>query len=220
MSYRSSDSEPPRKLQTLCRIEIHKLDIAKGHDGFLRGRPEPVVVFGVFLHAPSSLRLLDRKTCRFHRPHRFPGVASPQGALRFDLLLDYETPAVIVCAGFAIEEDSGLDVAEMAAALDRWQRLRFEPVGDAPLPSGSLIEWADALLEHDAPRPFDVLIDNTPALERFRHDDWIACSLYAFSGQERRQSNRRMHFTSHDGRNDWSLTLGVRLGSPRVWPDD
>ncbi len=36
------------------RVEVDALEIAKGHDGFLRGSPEPVLVCGMF--AISSQR--------------------------------------------------------------------------------------------------------------------------------------------------------------------
>ncbi len=59
------------------RMSVHSLEVARGHDGFLRGDPEPVVIAALYAAIPGEMSLVGRALSRFDAPRPFPREAFP-----------------------------------------------------------------------------------------------------------------------------------------------
>jgi hypothetical protein len=62
------------------QLEVAALEIARGHDGLLKGRPEPVLLVGVYMRDANAIHLLGRSLHRFRVPGPMPCVAARRSA--------------------------------------------------------------------------------------------------------------------------------------------
>ena len=76
MSRRRAKPKRPTLDRRVVRVDIESLEIAKGHDGFLRGAPEPVIVAGLYTRGAGPVALIARSVIRFDQPERIPSAVS------------------------------------------------------------------------------------------------------------------------------------------------
>lgn len=194
------------------RINFQHLELAKGHDGFMRGKPEPALIIGVYLVEGQRLRLLNRTTMHFGTIHkRFPCTVKRFTSLLPHRSYEHHPGAHFVVLAMAIEEDRGDDVQHLYAILDRDQAITVwspEAVMPAPmhiyeLPLDDQNWWT--------PYRVHVMVDGTTVSESCRGDDWVDASLTVISTEIHQRREHRMHFRSSDDRNDWTAELSVTV---------
>lgn len=204
---------PESRLATWrMQIELTALDLARGHDGLLRGAPEPVVLFAAFLlDAARPPKPLGRAFARFAPKDRFPAVIPPiekaviRGRARSNSL------ARVVLLGIALEEDSGKDIERVYARLSDGKGLRvWEPEDAIPAPAaiGELTGWALSPAPHSA--RVHVVEEGADLQDICKEDELIgACAIVL--APRRSEERYYLGFTSPDGKNDWTASLDVRI---------
>ncbi len=190
--------------------EVVGLEIARGHDGLLRGDPEPVVVVGAYLLNPPYVQVVGRSLHRFQAHIPFPSTATtkdrslPAGSIQ----MPKGAPRWVVLA-LALEEDGGLDVQrafgalEHHAALSVWasEERDVEPYGLSTIPATPT--WF-------LPRAVQLQVDGAPFAGTCRSDKWIGAVCWMLEGREPPDRARyRLPFLAEDRRNDWTAVLDV-----------
>jgi hypothetical protein len=205
------------------KFSIDALELARGHDGPLRGAPDPVLMMGVYsvargpLTGPSApsvptgtVRLLDRRWLRVPVQNSFPCRVAVD---------DAAAPLVAVPSGHAVglllvalEEDGGKDLQRIYGLLER--------------PDGWVTWWSDArepdphgLAEtfmHLASTSAEahgqsvrVLLDGLDPATTCKDDDYIGSYVAAMNAVARGRWTARAHVVSRDGKNDWTALLSV-----------
>jgi len=200
---KKSSTAPVRRITPLrLELTLPRLEMARGHDGLLRGEPEPVVVLGAFYTDGESVRALGRAHVRFAPRGSYPLVAEPDGAhsLAAPLLPSVHDRERVVVLALALEEDSGDDVARVYGALENaasfalWAREET-----VPAPRG-LHTFVDAVT-----RVF-VLHDGREL--RCTSDELIG-AVVATMPLARATHELRLPFSSD--RNDWLAVLEASL---------
>lgn len=186
------------------RVAIEALEIARGHDGFLRGVPEPVIVAGLFAVTGRAARLAARAVWRFETPGELPCAVEPAEPAAIDARVG-DAPSVLLA--LAVEDDGGGDVELLYAALERADALALWP-RDGVVPGPLAIdELATEPAAWRTPRRVELLLDGAHAAERCAGDDWVdAAALVLSPGR----GEHRIHLVSPDGRNDWTALATVR----------
>jgi hypothetical protein len=189
-------------------VRMLHLEVARGHDGLLRGAPEPVVVLGVYLVDEGGVRLVARYLYRFERPDSVPCKVAPREASDESFVVGMSATSRAVIVALAIEEDSGRGVEAAYAELTRTSDLMAWPA-DAATPSPAhLDEIAAGALPVDEPLRVQLLFGDAP-ITRLPGDDWVDASALVVGTSARRV--HRLHFVSADMRNDWTAELEVGL---------
>ncbi len=191
------------------RLDIARLELACGHDGFLRGAPEPVLLAGLYAADNQGLHLLGRGISRFAVPNRFPCEveAAEASVIRYAARLEEDQRAVALL--IALEEDSGEDLARVYAALERAGDLAVCPIDTAvptPEPLAALAEgsagWRRARLA-------DLLLNGAQFDATCGRDKWVGAVAFA-SGPSELGQEMRAHFRSDDGLNDWTALVTLK----------
>lgn len=194
-----------------ARVYLDGLEIARGHDGLLRGRPEPVLVVGLFGVSERGVTLLARDVVRW----KVDAVPPLLRATRVDEG-DVVRARVLACDAshcvavlIAIEADSGADVRSVFASLERtdaWQLWGERESVPAPIELGTLATAAPSSTEVlDA----HLLLDGSDLRDQLSADDLVGAVTVTFRDTGDAGTSVRARFLSDDGRNDW--TALVRL---------
>ena len=96
-------------------LKVHQLEIAKGHDGFLRGKPEPVIIAGLFRIAQHP-KLSMRRCWHFDKPSSFPSTVSCGGETTISAPKKPSTLYLLLL--IAIEEDDAVDVQKIYPMME------------------------------------------------------------------------------------------------------
>ncbi|WP_437722130.1 hypothetical protein [Sorangium sp. So ce861] len=221
---------PARRVRSFrLRLDITALELASGHDGLLRGAPEPVLLVAAYLlfppdpgapppapGAPAGLappRPLGRTLARFSAPQgRFPAVLTLRGPLSFKARARARDDDRILLLVLAVEEDTGKEVERLYAHLADAKHLRLWDL-DAPVPSPSTLAEliaAPYLQGHAAPARVGVLDDGGDLRDTCRGDDFVGASA-ALVSTARHEDALRFHVVSADGRNDWTAVTAVSV---------
>lgn len=186
------------------------LEIARGHDGFLRGDPEPVVVVAAYLVNPPYVQVVGRSLHRFEVHSPFPSTATSkeQALPSCSIELAGGLPRWAVLA-VGLEDDGGQDVQRVFGALEHTQMLSLwapddqevEPLSLASIPTKP--EWV-------SPRPVQLLFEGQPFAATCRSDKWIGAVCWMIEGREvGARSLFRLPFLSEDRRNDWTAIVDI-----------
>jgi len=192
-----------KQRKTRMRIEIKHLELARGHDGFLRGAPEPVLIVGAYLVEEDQVRVLARSVCRVPTPGRIPSTVVPTEPEIVARWVHYQPPARVALLVLAIEEDGGDDVQSLYAALERHGELSVWPQSDTVPSPQALHELALGQAR------VNVLIDDSDMSQSCASDEWVDAATLVVPAQSPQVLSRRLHLISADGRNDWTAELGL-----------
>jgi hypothetical protein len=182
-------------------LEAKALEIARGHDGLLQGKPEPVVALGLYVVDTAGARLAARGLVRFAPMGTIPATVAPVPSAIVDGGRLPKGAKGWVALAVALEEDRGDDVRRLYAALERPGDLHC--VADDGAAEHSL---ADALAR-TAPRPVHLLVDGADAASTCASDDWVGAAIAAFPARGADRAPLRLHFSSGDRRNDWTAVV-------------
>jgi hypothetical protein len=190
--------------------KIETLEIARGHDGFLRGDPEPVVIFAAYL-AGTVPQVIGRTLHRFRAHSPFPSHASADRRVlpACGVHLPARSQPRWVMLAVALEEDGGEDVQRIFGALERHATVSVwapEASDPDPVPVTSIPVQADWFL----PRPVEVLLEGAHAGRSCQSDKWVGAVCWAMTGAPSPALVRyRLPFLAEDRRNDWTAVIDV-----------
>jgi hypothetical protein len=190
-------------------LQIVDLEIAKGHDGLLRGAPEPVVVMGAFLIADGKCVLCGRGVFRFDSPKKIPDVITKKEGKAHGLIpKKHDARLAFVFA--ALEEDGGGAIQEVYARLERGAHVVAIDREDHSLRALHLEEWpAPAPGTFAGPSAVDLQVDGED-LQKLSGDDWVAASLLIVPMPFSLSDPIRIHFRDGEGKNDWTLRIKAK----------
>ena len=204
----AGDSDTPRRT---VRLSLQSLEVARGHDGFLRGKPEPVLLVAAYRtggkQAASLVgRLLLRARLAGPIPCNTPLV---QQELHYDARFA-PTESIVVLA-LAIEENSGQGVQALYAALETPGRfVLYDARVPVPVPR-ALEEWGGVECAAPAAQPVEVLLGDASLEQWAGSDEYIAAAALSVSTQARSDEVWRLPFIARDARNDWTLIVRLRV---------
>ncbi|HZF54531.1 MAG TPA: hypothetical protein VE093_38050 [Polyangiaceae bacterium] len=217
-------SAPREHIHTFrLRMELTSLELASGHDGLLRGMPEPVVLLGAFLLASGRALPLGRCLVRLSSPSgRFPTTVTPPEPAVLRAKGRAISSARIAVLALAVEEDDGGDVERIYAHLAEAKNVRVwdleesvpSPASLAELLSGpeahGLPVAATPLLPHPVVTRVGVVVDGADLRDVCKEDELVGAGLFLIS-TTRLEEAVRVHFTSGDQKNDWTAALSVSV---------
>lgn len=202
------DYDTPRRT---VQLTLESLEIARGYDGPLRGKPEPALLVAAYrTNGPAHASLVGRLLVRAELTSDLPcNVSLGEQEIRYDARFAV-TERVLVLV-LAVEEDSGKGIQALYTACEtpeQWSLYNAsEPV---PAPR-NLDEWARDDCVAPAAPPVEVLVSAGTAEQLARSDDYISASALSVSTQTRSDEVWRLPFVSRSGRNDWTLVLRMRV---------
>lgn len=187
---------------------VEKLEVARGHDGFLRGGPDPVLLVGVYGVSGGASRLLGRTLHRFPSETKFPTELAPDRAELPAVLVEGPEMRFVVLA-VALEEDGDLDVQRIFGALDHPELLSIWSTDRSevdPLALGAFPNDA----AHATPSPIELVIDGQTASSACKSDKWIGARAWSLETRTpAAPSMYRAPFLAADRKNDWTAILSV-----------
>ncbi|MBI2394565.1 MAG: hypothetical protein HYV09_33655 [Deltaproteobacteria bacterium] len=199
-------------LRLRLRAQIEALEMARGHDGLLRGSPEPVVLLAAFRGSPApegpdgGPYAIARTIARFAPRGAYPLTAAPIAPARLEGELRCPPAGQgvlrVVLAAIALEEDGGRDVADAYAALGDGRALSvWSEESVDPTPIGAVVEGGV--------RRVHVLRDGVDLRDRCRDDELIGAVVAVVTARGR--DRLRLPFVSEGGRNDWTALVDLDL---------
>jgi hypothetical protein len=187
------------------------LEIARGHDGFLRGKPEPVVIVAAYLVDGTTTYVVGRMLHRFKVTQPFPSEARSEAtALPMSTVTvpDETTPRWVVLA-IALEEDGGKDVQRLYGAVERYRALTVwtpDTRDVDPLPLHALPETED----WNVPREVELSVEGATESALCQSDKWIGAVCWRIRARGGSKKSRfRLPFLAADGRNDWTAIVDI-----------
>ena len=193
------------------RVRLEQLELAKGHDGFLRGKPEPVIVLGIFFVESRRARLLSREILHFEVPEHFPATVTRLSPLLPAKRYPHSQGAHLVLLALAIEEDSGRDIRDFYAMLERVDDIDIWLADGSMRAPRSLHRLPVDDRDWHRSQRVRVLLGGVEVAKSCRKDDWVDASLAVLATDRQRTTTRRMHFMSKNQRNDWTAQIHVAL---------
>lgn len=191
-------------------LRIDELELARGHDGLLRGSPEPTLLLAVYRVDATTVTTHGRYLYRFECPASLPAKVAPQESSNESIVVPFSEGARIVVLVLAVEEDSGQGLQALYAELENGDAVVawLEPGGgDHPM---HLPELTTDALVADAPHRIHLVFDDRDPSQQLSGDDWIGAAL-VWAPLETGRGRHRLHFVSADARNDWTAELELTL---------
>ena len=196
------------------RLDIKPLYLARGHDGPLRGAPDPAMVVCAWSVDGDLVRTVLRAVVRFNVRGRLPGAAEPEVTTLVSTSLG--GARTVLCAVALFEENGGHDVQRLTAALEHPGTLHFVDLGgdagnghsggDATPHVLSALECArDPRLSTLSARGI-VLGDGDASVTTT--DQWVGGAAVVVVGQKR-TADHRLSLQSIDGRQDWTVEFAT-----------
>jgi hypothetical protein len=193
---------------------LESVEFVRGHDGLLRGKPEPVVMVATYGVGGAGTCLVARALRRLAVHEPYPSVTTitrvPERELfRADIPHDFER---VVVLALAIEEDSGRDVESIYANLASAELLSAWSEGERLPEPLTLEELARApLTSPPKAQGVHLIFDGCDLRERCSADDWIGASLAVLEHKGGGTNLWRYHFVSSDKRNDWTALVRIKF---------
>lgn len=194
------------------QAEVTSLEMASGHDGLLRGAPEPALLLAVYrVGGAEAAALVGRAQVVFHPlAGAFPAVARPDGD---DGIVKVRAPLDgtqrIALLAVALERDGGRDLAEIYAALSDAGTLRLWEEGTA-VPSPVALEELAAHVIGPEPRRVHAILAGKD-LDASCDDDELVGTCFAVRPRTRCEEDLRLAFVSADRVNDWTAVLRLSI---------
>jgi hypothetical protein len=193
------------------RLTVEALEVARGHDGFLRGKPEPVLLIAAFrTNGARPVSLVGRLLVRAQVKSEMPcSVDLGEQELRYDARFAV-TERILVLA-LAVEEDSGKGVQALYTALETPEQILLYTALDAVPAPRNLGDWARTECTAPAAPAVEVLLASRCLEELAGSDEYISASAFSVSTQARTEEVWRLPFVSRDERNDWTLVVRMHV---------
>lgn len=211
---RGSHPTEARILTWSLSVDLKVLEMTWGHDGPMRGSPEPVVLFAAYLVAKTGaprVKPLGRAIARFAADGPFPSSMQPSAPATITAKLRATNHDRVLVLAVALEEDSGSDVRRVHALFEESARLRFwESDAREPAP----VAIGESLVLPTSLPPFatrvHLMCDEDDLRDSCGGDDWIGAHAVVVE-PSRSEETFRAQFVSADGKNDWTAMLHVAV---------
>ena len=197
------------------RLSLERLELAAGHDGLLRGAPEPCLLIGLFQLRAEGPALIGRCLHEVGTIHAPLPLAMTVGQELLDLPLPRsgDTLPGMALISLLLEKDSGADIARLYTDLGTPARLAVVQEALAvpdTLPLGELLRLPATAPPHA--EPIQLLYEERAVADEVRRDDWVGAALIRIDPPQGRASHEwQIRARSADRRNDWTLWLHGRL---------
>lgn len=199
------------KMPRLLRpsVELTAVEIACGHDGLLRGKPEPVVLLAAYHAASGRVSALARRMFRLRPGASFPCEVKPEGGVLLGPEAVLPLGGALVVLAVGIEEDTGDGLRAIYGALEDAASLRLW-AADADMPAPlALTELPGAL---GAATRVHLVSGDLDARDLCRGDDYVGAAMIRLPAESCRARTERLHLVGPDRRNDWTALVRARLG--------
>ena len=184
--------------------ELHSLEVARGYDGILGGRPKPVVIVALYLRYANTLQTIGRTLHRFAVKKDFPSVAKCSEIVLPTCGVAVPNPPQFIALAIALEEDGGKDVQRLFSAVEDHRNLLVWKTDSAEADPLSLLDLPGTA-EWARPSPVQLLVDQSTASTNCRSDKWVGASCWSMLGCVPPSCVAfRATFRSADRRNDWT----------------
>jgi hypothetical protein len=192
------------------QLDIAGLEMARGHDGILRGHPEPVLIVAVYARNARTVQLLGRSLHRFHPRGQLPCTVSADVALALTVHLRQTAVRDFVVLAIAMEEDGGADIQRMYGTVEDYRTLSVwygskpgvRPLQVPDLPQGKG-DW-------NYPIPVEMQVDGQEASSLCTADKWVGSAAWVLPTESWEGGcTFRARFLSPDRRNDWTVLLNA-----------
>ena len=205
------------------RVVLQRVEIKTGHDGLLRGKPEPVILLAAYavdspahptVGASGTAIFIGEAMARLHPRKPFPTQVAPLEDVAISVdLRQVRVPADashLLILAVALEEDSSADVQRLYKQLTSPDSL-FLWDGTASIPLPIPLAGAARWTHHDALSTYSVHVMNgaVDVAEQCSGDTFVAAQAVVATRHSGRQECR-LHFVSADRRNDWVAWLQVQ----------
>jgi hypothetical protein len=204
----ANDCDTPRKT---VHLALECLEVTRGYDGFLRGKPEPALLVAAYrTNGPALASLIGRLLVRAELKSEVPcSIPLEQLEIRYDARFALTERIVVLV--FAVEEDSGRGVQALYAAFETPEQLSLYNASESvPAPRG-LDEWAREECVAPSAPPVEVLVSAGSAEQLARSDDYISASAFSVTTQTRTDDLWLLPFLSQNELNDWTLVLRMSV---------
>ena len=189
---------------------LESVEFSRGHDGFLRGRPEPVLLFGVYLVDAEATIPLARAIQRLSVAEPYPSLAPLAATVLFRTRVSRDATRVIVLA-LAVEDDGGEDVRSLYAALVRDDAFSAWVVDDEMPQPAPLVEMhRQKPLRPPRAARVNILCDGVDLRDGCTRDEFVGACTIALDADRPLDDEWHLHFLADDGRNDWTAHLRMR----------
>ena len=193
------------------RLDVAAVEMAAGHDGLLRGMPEPALLLGLYRVGGGPAVLVGRGQIVLQPTGAFPLVVEPPSADR-ELVrtrISLGTDQCLAILVVALEVDGGRDLARIYAGLQDLAAIRLWE-GETVLPSPVPIDEM-ALRAPTSPALVVQAILGEEDLGRTCRDDELVGVCLATRPRRALTEHVRFPFKSADGRNDWTAVVHVAV---------
>jgi hypothetical protein len=189
---------------------MQQLEMARGHDGLLRGMPEPAVLLALYCVDGDVAQLAARYLYRFARPPEFPCKVGPQESSDEVCTVAHRDTVAFVLLALAVEEDSGRGLQSLYAAVEDVSTvMAWSDASSTPAPMHLTELAAGGVPREETQRVNLLLAERDPSTE-LAGDDWVDAGLLVTPGPPS-GGVFRMHFRAADGRNDWTAQFELSL---------
>ncbi len=193
------------------RALLHEVEFVKGHDGFLRGKPEPELIFATYAQDDENISLLQTSRRTLEIQGGFPCVTSLPNRLVINARVPrWARQIALLC--LAVENDGGTDASTLTAALaepSAWKtRAR-----DSSIAAPFALDELSVLRPTPAPTAMQVRLTfaGEEMAQVCKVDDWIAAALILLDARRAAGDTWIMRLLSDDRKNDWKAKMELRL---------
>ena len=193
-------------IESLFRGAIDKLEIARGHDGFLRGGPDPVLIAAIYAATRKEFRLVGRSLHKFESKTKFPTEVRPDRVELPSVVIQSEAPPNFLFLAIMLEEDGGEDVQRLYGAVEHQSMLSVWALEQAEVDPAPLTVATSGAFQ--SPTRVDLLIEGQPVANTCKSDKWIGAVCFALAARNpAARSLYRFPFLAPNRKNDWTLII-------------
>jgi hypothetical protein len=209
---RKKPESPMRPRQV--RVALQRVEITAGHDGLLRGKPEPVILLFAYCVGGGVTTFLGQELLRLHPKKPFPAqLALPEEvAISVDVRQHegVQAGSHLLVLALALEEDSSADVQHLYKRLSTPESL-FLWDSASPIPAPVTLANTRRWMPADAAQVFAVhLMDGVVDVgEQCSGDNFVAAQAVLI-GFAKGPADCWLRFVSADRRNDWTAWLAIK----------
>ncbi|RLB52440.1 MAG: hypothetical protein DRJ42_14910 [Deltaproteobacteria bacterium] len=194
------------------RLAVTSIELARGYDGLLRGKPEPAFILALFSGGGASARLIARTIIEvpMHTVHGFPATVVLPDRRVMSTSLSADGPLLLL--GLAVEVDSRELLQHLYARVEQPDRFHVWRTNDqtpAPLELAEMARGGAPSIP--TAERLNLMWDdkNLETVGDAFGDDYIGASAIVLRSPLGGRHAYRMHFSSADERNDWTMTLTI-----------
>jgi hypothetical protein len=188
---------------------VDALEIARGHDGLFRGKPDPVLVVGTYWFDGAMVRTFGRSIHRFDVHANAPTLSRPDSAAFPSCTLPAGGGDAFYVVAIAIEENDADGVTSLYGAVERPQHLSVSPIEKTEVDCFPLAALPRSR-EWSIPVSVQLLVGGGHASALCRSDTLVGAVVFWLPARPMAMaSSYRLPFVSDDKKNDWTALVTI-----------